>query len=139
MEPQAMTSNFATLKIAGAPALSRAEPSLASLRAWQRTGAVLSFLYARSLGGLMQAGHGRIASLSDTALTVDTGGTSLFVVLTNARYDDSPQMFFTPTLSGQFMVPGVGISLGNHDWLFFSADQVPKEAMLSLEHLPKIR
>lgn len=134
-----MNSNVATLKLAAAPALSRTEESLATLREWQRACTVLSFLYARSLGGLMQTGHGRIVSLTDGALTVDAGGSSLFVVLAEARYDDSPQMFFTPSLNSHFMVPGVSIHLGNHDWLFFSADQMPKEAVLSRDQVPKIR
>lgn len=134
-----MNSNVATLKLAAAPALSRAEESLACLREWQRAGTLLSFVYARSLGGLMQTGHGRIVALSDTALTVDAGGSSLFVVLLDARYDDSPQIFFTTTLSGHFQVPGVSISLGNQDWLFFSADQVPHGAMLTRDNVPKIR
>ena len=96
-------------------------------------------MYARSLGGLLQTGHGRIVALSDTGLTLDAGGSSLFVVLLDARYDDSPQIFFTATLSGHFQVPGVNITLGNQDWLFFSADQVPKGAMLSRDNVPKLR
>jgi len=134
-----MNSNVATLKLAAAPALSRIAESLAALREWQRAGTVLSFLYARSLGGLMQTGHGRIVSLTDSALTVETGGSSLFVALLDARYDDSPQMFFTPTSSSHFMVPGVSISLGNHDWLFFSADQMPTGVVLARDNVPKLR
>lgn len=133
-----MNSNVATLKLAAPPALSRIAESLASLHEWQRAGTVLSFLYARSLGGLMQTGHGRIVSLTDTALTVDAGGSSLFVALADARYDDSPQMFFTPTLGSHFMVPGVSISLGNHDWLFFSADQMPTGVVLARDNVPKL-
>jgi hypothetical protein len=134
-----MNSNVATLKLASLPALCRAEESLASLREWQHAGTLLSFVYARAQGGLLQTGHGRIVALSDTGLTIDAGGSSLFVVLLDARYDDSPQIFFTATLSGHFRVPGVNITLGNHDWLFFSADKVPKGAMLSRDNVPKLR
>ena len=134
-----MNSNVATLKLATVPTISRAEESQACLREWQRAGTLLSFVYARSLGGLLQTGHGRIVALSDTGLTLDAGGSSLFVVLLDARYDDSPQIFFTATLSGHFQVPGVNLTLGNHDWLFFSADQVPKGAMLSRDNVPKLR
>ena len=134
-----MNSNVAPLKPSAVPALSRTVEALASLRQWQREGTLLSFLYARSLGGLMQTGHGRIAALSDTAMTVDAGGSSLFVVLLDAGYDDSPQLFFTANFSSHFQVPGVSIHLGNHDWLFFSADQVPKGVMLSRDNVPKLR
>jgi hypothetical protein len=133
-----MNSNVATLKLAALPTLSRAEESLASLREWQRTGTVLSFLYMRSLGGLMQTGHGHIAALSETALTIDAGGSSLYVALVNAKYDDSPQLFFTANYSDHFHVPGVSINLGNHDWLFFSADQMPQGVVLTRDNVPKL-
>ena len=133
-----MNSNVATLKLAAVPTISRAEESQACLREWQRTGTLLSFVYARSLGGLMQTGHGRITTLSETALTIDAGGSSLFVALANAGFDDSPQLFFTANYSGHFHVPGVSISLGNHDWLFFSADQVPQGVMLARDSVPKL-
>ncbi len=133
-----MNSNVATLKLAAAPALSRAEESLASLREWQRAGTLLSFVYARSLGGLMQTGHGRITALSEAALTIDAGGSSLFVALAHAKFDDSPQLFFTANYTGNFLVPGVSISLANHDWLFFSADQVPQGVVLSRDNVPKL-
>ena len=100
------------------------------LHAWQTARASLFFTYTRSLGGLVQSGRSRIATLTNTALTIDAGGSSLFVVLDDATFDDSPQIFFTPDLGGHFQVHGVGISLGNHDWLFFSEDAVPNAALL---------
>nr|WP_315402006.1 hypothetical protein [uncultured Duganella sp.] len=133
-----MNSNVATLNLAAPPALSRAEPAQAMLRDWQRAGTVLSFVYARSLGGLMQTGHGRLTALSEAALTIDAGGSSLFVALANAKFDDSPQLFFTANYSANFLVPGVSIGLGNHDWLFFSAEHVPHGVMLARDGVPKL-
>lgn len=101
----------------------------ARLRAWHDEATALCFVYARSLGGLMQSGRGRIAMLNEMALTIDAGGSTLLVTLTGAVYDDAPQIFFTPGLGSHFQVSGVGISLGNHDWLFFSPDKVPPTAL----------
>ena len=102
---------------------------VARLRRWHATGSVLFFLYARSLGGLMQSGRGRIVTLGEMALTIDAGGSTLLVMLGGAALDDTPQIFFTPDLSSHFQVPGVGLRLGNHDWLFFSDAQVPETAL----------
>lgn len=101
----------------------------ARLRAWHDEATTLCFVYARSLGGLMQSGRGRIAALNDMALTIDANGSTLLIMLAGATCDDAPQIFFTPNLSSYFQVAGIGISLGNHDWLFFSPDEVPPTAM----------
>lgn len=100
----------------------------ARLRAWHDEATALCFVYARSLGGLVQSGRGRIAVLNEMALTIDAGGSTLLVMLAGAAYDDAPQIFFTPDLASHFQVAGIGISLGNHDWLFFSPDEVPPTA-----------
>jgi hypothetical protein len=100
------------------------------LHEWHAADTTLCFAYARSLGGLVQSGRGRIATLTNTALTIDAGGSSLFVVLNDAKFDDTPQIFFTPDLSRHFQVNGISISLGNHDWLFFSDAAVPNAALL---------
>lgn len=105
------------------------------LRRWQATGTALYFLYARSLGGLVQSGRGRIAALNASALTIDAGGSSLFIVLQGAAFDDAPQVFFTPDLDDHFSVPGISINLANNDWLFFSTDQLPNAA--TVERLPR--
>ncbi|WP_314435014.1 hypothetical protein [Massilia timonae] len=102
---------------------------MARLRGWHATGSALFFLYARSLGGLMQSGRGRIAKLNEMALTIDAGGSTLLVMLAGAAYDDTPQIFFTPSLSSHFEVAGISLHLGNHDWLFFSPDEVPPMAL----------
>lgn len=101
----------------------------ARLRAWHGEATALCFVYSRSLGGLIQSGRGRIAMLDETALTIDAGGSTLLVMLAGAAYDDTPQIFFTPGLGSHFQVAGIGISLGNHDWLFFSPDEVPLAAL----------
>lgn len=77
----------------------------------------------------MQSGRGRIATLTDMALTIDAGGSTLLVLLSGASYDDTPQIFFTPDLGSHFQVEGIGIALANHDWLFFSLDEVPQAAL----------
>ena len=100
------------------------------LHGWQAAGEMLYFSYTRTMGGLILSGRGRIATLSATALTIDALSSSLFVVLDNATFDDTPQIFFTPDLVGHFQVYGIGISLGNHDWLFFSEEAVPNPALL---------
>lgn len=100
------------------------------LHGWHAAGATLCFSYTRSLGGLVQSGRGRIVSLTNTALTIDAGSSSLFVVLDDATFDDTPQIFFTPDLGGHFQVHGVGIGPNNHDWLFFSDAAVPNATLL---------
>ena len=64
-----------------------------------------------------------------------TGGSSLFVVLQGAAFDDAPQVFFTPDLGDHFSVPGISISLGNDDWLFFSTNEVPQ--VTAFKRLPR--
>lgn len=104
---------------------------VARLRDWQRAATALCFVYARSQGGLTQSGRGRIAALNDTALTIDAGASTLFIMLTGAAFDDTPQIFFTSGLDSHFQVDGIGIALGNHDWLFFSPQELPPAALVS--------
>lgn len=101
----------------------------ARLRGWHQAATTLCFVYARSLGGLLQSGRGHIAMLSDKALKIDAGGSILLVMLSGATYDDAPQTFFTPDLGSHFEVDGISIALGNHDWLFFSPGQMPQLAL----------
>jgi len=101
----------------------------ARLRGWHDAATALCFVYARSLGGLVQTGRGRIATLNDMALTIDAGGSTLVVMLAGASYDDAPQIFFTPDLASHFQVAGISIRLGNHDWLFFSPDGLPRAVL----------
>ena len=108
----------------------RGNDIVACLYEWQRAATTLCFVYARSLGGLMQSGRGRIAVLNEMALTIDAGGSTLLVMLSGAVFDDTPQIFFTSDLGSHFQVDGIGIALGNHDWLFFSPDEVPQAAVI---------
>lgn len=115
------------------PALGDATPPSAAwarLLDWQRGGALLAFVYSRSLGGLMQTGHGRLAQLGEQALTIETAGSKLRILLAGASYEAGPQLFFTPDLLGRFQVDGVAVRLANHDWLFLSADSMPPHAAL---------
>jgi hypothetical protein len=100
------------------------------LHGWQAAGKMLCFSYTRTLGGLVLSGRGRIATVSATVLTIDALSSSLFVVMDDATFDDTPQIFFTPDLGGHFQVHGISISLGNHDWLFFSEEAVPNASLL---------
>lgn len=101
----------------------------ARLRTWHDEATVLCFVYSRSLGGLIQSGRGSIAMLNEMALTIDAGSSTLLVMLAGATYDDAPQIFFTLDLCRHFQVAGISITLGNHDWLFFSPDEVPPAAL----------
>jgi len=113
------------------PAPAQGGDIVARLRDWQRAATTLCFVYARSLGGLMQSGRGRIAILNDMALTIDAGGSSLLIMLSGAAFDDTPQIFFTSNLGSHFQVDGISIALGNHDWLFFSPAELPESTLVS--------
>jgi len=117
----------------GLPAAREATPPCSAwtrLRDWQRDGARLAFVYSRSLGGLMQTGHGRLAQLGEQALTLETAGSRLLILLAGASYETGPQLFFTPNLLGRYQVDGVAVRLANHDWLFLSAETMPPHAAL---------
>ncbi|ELX10960.1 gel scht [Janthinobacterium sp. HH01] len=58
-----MISSGAKLPASGAAAFDAG----ACLQDWQRHGIQLSFVYSRSLGGLMQTGQGRLFLSADTA------------------------------------------------------------------------
>ncbi|MBZ2208238.1 hypothetical protein [Massilia soli] len=82
------------------------------LHGWQTAGQMPCFSYTRTVGGLVLSGRGRIATSSATALTIDALSSSLFVVLDDATFDDTPQIFFTPDLGGHFQLHGIGTGLG---------------------------
>lgn len=100
---------------------------------WRLDGQELSFVYARSGGGMVQTGRAGIASLSEAAMTLKGGSASMVVVLGGARFEHGPQIFFTPNLTSHFQVSGVSIALANHDWLFLCDAAMPGN--LSLEAL----
>lgn len=97
---------------------------------WQRSAVSLAFAYTRSLGGLLQTGHCRIASLEPEKATLAAAGSTLMVVLLGARFETGPQIFFTPDLMGNFSVDGVTIQFANHDSLFLSASSLAADARL---------
>lgn len=96
------------------------------LHDWQAARTALFFVYARSLGGLVQTGRGHIASIGESCLTIDAGGSKLVIMLAGASLDDAPKIFFTPDLSGHYQVEGISVALANHDWLFFSLARLPE-------------
>lgn len=50
-------------------------------------------------------------------------------ILAGAGHNDAPQIFLTPGLGSHVQVAGIGISLGNHDWLLFSPDEAAPTAL----------
>ena len=136
MDAVSEVSSSRDVSVAGA--IDQVNGSWQQLLHWQRAGTLLAFVYARSQGGLVQSGRGRIAVLSSAALTIDAAPCRLAVVLTGAKYESGPRMFFDPSLSSAFDVHGVAVSLGNHDWLFFSEEAIPAaaEAGASVPVLP---
>jgi hypothetical protein len=101
------------------------------LRDWHRAETGLSFVYSRSLGGLVQTGHCRIARLTSESTMLDAAGSKLMVVLAGATVEAAPQLFFTPDLLSHFQVDGVALQLPNHDWLFFSEQAIPEHLQLN--------
>lgn len=102
----------------------------ARLLEWQRTGVRLGFVYSRSLGGLVQTGQCRIASLAGEVATLETAGGKMIVVVKGAQAEAGPQVFFTPDLTGNYQVEGVALQLENHDWVFFSERTIPGDVRL---------
>lgn len=102
----------------------------ARLLEWQRAGVQLGFVYSRSLGGLVQTGQCRIASLTGEVATLETAGGKMIVVVKGAKLEAGPQIFFTPDLTGNYQVEGVALQLENHDWLFFSERAIPGDVIL---------
>jgi len=101
---------------------------------WHDNGQQLSFVYSRSLGGLIHTGQGRLDQLTLDATTIEAGSSKLYIVLAGASYEAGPQLFFTPNLLSRFHVNGVAVRLANHDWLFLSDESPPA---LSMAHLQK--
>ena len=93
----------------------------AALQLWHAQGTVLSFVYARAGGGLMQTGTLGIARLDTQAISLASSDCKLAVLLAGATFKLGPQLFFTPDFGSRFNVDGVAIALANHDWLFLTA------------------
>lgn len=98
-----------------------ADSAWTTLERWHDMGIDLSFVYARSGGGLMQSGTVHISRLAPMALTLAAADCKLMVVLIDATYTSGPQLFFTADFTSRFTVDGIAIALANHDWLFLSA------------------
>lgn len=99
---------------------------------WQAAAEELGFVYARSLGGLMLAGRGRIEQLSAQQLMLHAGASSIMVLLGGAQMEQGPQVFFSPDLHAAQQVDGVAVSLANHDWLFLTDKTLPQDAFQNL-------
>lgn len=101
-------------------------PPLQTLHHWSRANIDLSFVYARSKGGLLQVGRARISALGETMLQLDAIGSKLNVVIAGARLGAEPQLFFSHGFLSSFYVDGVSVHLENHDWLFMSSSADPE-------------
>lgn len=97
---------------------------------WQQQGSKVTFVYSRSLGGLMQTGHCRIARLAPGFANLESADCKLMVALSGATYELGPQKFFTANLLGSYFVNGVAVRLSNHDWLFLSDEASPTQALI---------
>jgi len=93
---------------------------------WMHASAQLSYVYARSGGGLLEVGRASVASFSDQALHLNAGGSKLIVLVQGARLGTEPQAFFSPGFTSVFYVDGVSFQLPNCDWLFLSGSAQPE-------------
>lgn len=93
------------------------------LRAWLKSRTELSFVYSRSMGGLIQTGRAAVTGLDSEYLELRAAGTTMIIVVRGARYSIEPQLFFSPTFSSARQIPGVSVSLENFDWLFLTPAQ----------------
>jgi hypothetical protein len=97
---------------------------------WHQQGTKVAFVYSRSLGGLMQTGHCRLARLVAEFANLESSDCKLMVALSGARYELGPQKFFTANLLGSYFVNGVAVQLANHDWLFLSDEASPTQTLI---------
>jgi len=105
------------------------------LAEWAASRTRLSYVYARSLGGLLEVGCGVIATLGELSLQIKTDSTRLVIVTKGARLGTEPQLFFGPGLLTCFPVDGVSLQLESHDWLFFS-DSTSPDSLLNIRADP---
>jgi hypothetical protein len=94
-----------------------------SLHKWLAQATKLSFVYSRSLGGLLQTGRAVLSGLDTEYLELRAEETTMLVVIREATYSTEPQEFFNASLTASRLVAGVSISLANHDWLFLCPAQ----------------
>jgi len=105
------------------------------LSTWLCNRTELSFVYARSKGGIIVTGRAVITSLTEAVLRLRSAQSSLMIVTSGAKFSTEPQVFFTSDLQRSFMVDGVGVRLQNFDWLFFSSSASSEELALGQPQL----
>lgn len=110
----------APLDQAPTPASSPSETVPRELQAWLENSLPLTFVYSRSMGGLIQTGRAVLSAMDAGYLELRTPGSTLIVVTRGARYSTEPQVFFNPALTDSRAIPGVSVSLENCDWLFLT-------------------
>lgn len=103
------------------------EPAKRVLRDWHLNSVPVSFLYSRSMGGLLQVGRAVITRLDEQAMNLKTSDGSILILTKSAKFSTEPQLFFTPSFLGSHYVEGVSLFLENHDWLFLSASAHPEQ------------
>lgn len=102
---------------------------VARLRDRQRTASILGFVYARSPGGLVQSGRGRVTVFDEMALNIRRRRLhpGRHAVRRRVRRHAADLLHARPR--SHFQVAGIGVRLASHDWLFFSPDDVPPAAL----------
>ena len=90
------------------------------LRSWRLNQSELSFVYARSMGSLIQTGRAALTRLDSQYLELRSQHTTMLVVVRDAKFSTEPQLFFNSSFTSARYVPGVSISLASFDWLFLT-------------------
>ena len=94
-----------------------------TLRDWLKSRLELSFVYSRSMGGLIQTGRARATGFDTDYLELRSEGTTMIVVVREATFSTEPQVFFNASFSSARSISGVSIYLANFDWLFLCPAQ----------------
>jgi len=99
---------------------------LRKIKEWTSNRTRLSFVYSRSLGGLMHVGRTVITSLTNDVLHLQGPESRLFIVIKDSTFSTEPQLFFSSNFLSSQYIDGVSIQLSNHDWLFLTAEANPE-------------
>ena len=99
---------------------------LHQIKEWTSNRTQLSFVYSRSLGGLMHAGRAVITSLTNGILHLQGPESRLFIVIQGGTFSTEPQLFFSSNFLSSKYIEGVSVQLSNHDWLFLTAEAGPE-------------
>ena len=96
-----------------------------TLHTWCSNRTVLSYVYSRSLGGLLHVGRACISKITSDFLELQGEQSKSLVLVRGAAFGTEPQLFFTPQFVSSFLVCDISVRLTNHDWLFLSSTVAP--------------